>query len=191
MPTTNHGPPMRDSLVETLIGALVILAAIVFAWFAMARGGDTPVSRDAREFGARFSSVSGVERGADVRVSGVKVGIVKAISLDPETNEARAVLAVDSAVEVFDDAVARIQSDGLLGGAYIALDPGYDAFELGPVADCGAAETLFDGTGCNMINQTQGSVDLLTLFASFASGNGGSDSGSEPASDDEFGGYPE
>ncbi|MCI4643974.1 MAG: MlaD family protein [Hyphomonadaceae bacterium] len=181
---------MRDSLVETLIGALVILAAMVFAWFALARGSDAPVSKDAREFGARFSSVSGVERGADVRVSGVKVGVVRGISLDSETNEARMVLSVDSALSVFDDAVARIQSDGLLGGAYVSLDPGYDAFELGPVVDCGAGESLFDGSGCNMINQTQGSVDLLTLFASFAGGQGG-DSGNSASSDDGFEDYPE
>ena len=181
---------MRDSVVETLIGALVILAAIVFAWFAMDRGGEAPVSRDARDFGARFSSISGIERGADVRVSGVKVGIVKSIGLDPETNEARAVMAINSTLSVFDDAVARIQSDGLLGGAYIALDPGYDAFELGPVASCGESESLFDGSGCSMINQTQGSVDLLTLFASFASGNGGSaDNGS--SGEDALDGYPE
>lgn len=183
---------MRDSLVETLIGALVVIAAGVFAWFALARGSDTPVSQNAREFGARFSSISGVDRGADVRVSGVKVGIVKAISLDPETNEARAVLTVDSNINVFDDAVARIQTDGLLGGAYISLDPGYDAFELGPVASCDAGKSLFDGSGCSMINQTQGSVDLLTLFASFASGNGGGSSGdSNTASEDDLGGYPE
>lgn len=182
---------MRDSFVETLIGALVVIAAGVFAWFAMARGSDTPVSKDAREFGARFSSISGVDRGADVRVSGVKVGIVKAISLDLETNEARAVLSVDSTINVFDDAVARIQTDGLLGGAYISLDPGYDAFELGPVASCEAGEDLFDGTGCSMINQTQGSVDLLTLFASFASGGGGSSDDTASSSEDDFGGYPE
>lgn len=183
---------MRESLVETLIGLAVVVAAGLFLWFALARGGDAPTSASDREIGARFSSVAGINRGADVRVAGVKVGVVKSISLDTDTNEAQTILAIDDSLQIFDDAVARIQTDGLLGGAYIALDPGYDAFAMGPVPGCAAGETLFDGSGCAMISNTQGSVDLLTLFASFASGGGGDGNGassSEPA--DDPGGYPE
>jgi len=181
---------MRESFVETLIGAAVVIVAGVFLWFALARGGDVPTGDADRELGARFSSVSGIDRGADVRIAGVKVGVVRAIRLDNETNEALLTMNVNSGINIFEDAVARIQTDGLLGGAYIALDPGYDAFSLGPVGQCGASETLFDGTGCSMVANTQGSVDLLTLFASFANGGGGDDGGSEPAQDD-LGGYPE
>lgn len=184
---------MRESLVETLIGAVVVGVAATFLWFALARGGDAGASSaDRRELGARFSSISGVSRGADVRVAGVKVGVIKSISLDTQTNEAQAVLAVDETLNVYEDAVARVQTDGLLGGAYVSLDPGYDAFELGPLPACGDGQTLFDGSGCSMIVNTQGSVDLLTLFASFASGNAGSDgAGASPASDNGAGGYPE
>lgn len=189
MLTTNHGAPMRESLVETLIGAAVVLVAALFLWFALARGGDVQTGGADRELGARFSSVSGVDRGADVRIAGVKVGVVRAISLDRQTNEALLTMGVDGEIDIFEDAVARIQTDGLLGGAYIALDPGYDAFSLGPVPECGVGEGLFDSTGCSMIANTQGSVDLLTLFASFATGGGDSDSSS--SSDDDLGGYPE
>ncbi len=184
---------MRESLVETLIGAVVVAVAGVFLWFALARGGDAPQSGDRREMGARFSSVSGISPGADVRVAGVKVGLVKSIELDMETNEAQLVLAVDRELSLFEDAVARIQTDGLLGGAYISLDPGYDAFELGPVPGCDNGQSLFDQSGCSMIANTQGSVDLLTLFASFASGSGATDgsSGATAPADDGLGGYPE
>ena len=182
---------MRESLVETLIGLAIVIVAGVFFWFALSTGGDAPVSSDAREMGARFSSVAGVDRGTDVRVAGVKVGVVRDVALDRETNEARAILSVDSGIEIFEDAVARIQTDGLLGGAYVALDPGFDAFALGPVPACAGSQSLFDGTGCNMINNTQGSVDLMTLFASFASGGGGGDGGSSDTAPDDLGGYPE
>jgi len=181
---------MRESLVETLIGAAVIVVAGIFLWFALARGGDAPGGTSDREIGARFSSVSGVDRGADVRVAGVKVGVVRAIRLDKETNEALLTMGVDDGIDIFEDAVARIQTDGLLGGAYIALDPGYDAFDLGPVPNCGTGERLFDQSGCSMIANTQGSVDLLTLFASFASGGDGGSSGNQDGQDD-LGGYPE
>lgn len=186
---------MRESLVETLIGLIVVAVAGAFFWFALATGGEASMAPDAREVGARFSSVAGIERGADVRVAGVKVGVVREIRLDRETNEAQTVLAIDPGIEIFEDAVARIQSESLLGGSYVSLDPGYDAFDLGPVAACGDGNDLFDGSGCNMITNTQGSVDLMTLFASFANGGGGgngaggqsADAG-QPASAD---GYPE
>lgn len=181
---------MRESLVETLIGAVVVVVAAAFLWFALARGGEVSTGNADQEIGARFSSVSGVDRGADVRIAGVKVGVVRAIRLDRRTNEALLTMAVDDGIEVFEDAVARIQTDGLLGGAYIALDPGYDAFSLGPVSACNEGEALFDGTGCSMIANTQGSVDLLTLFASFASGGSGG-SEAETSAQDNLGGYPE
>lgn len=187
---------MRESLIETLIGLVVVIVAGVFLWFALASGGETQVSNGSQEIGARFSSVAGVERGTDVRIAGVKVGVVRSISLDPETNEARTVLAIDPKVEIYEDAVARIQSENLLGGSYIALDPGYDAFDLGPVPECGPSGQLFDGSGCNMVSNTQGSVDLMTLFASFASGGNGGGSGSGSTAPDDTsgndpGGYPE
>ena len=187
---------MRESLVETLVGAIVVAVAGVFLWFALANGGEAVSSgSDQRQLGARFSSISGVSRGSDVRVAGVKVGVVKSISLDTRTNEARTVLAVQDGLQVFEDAVARVQTDGLLGGAYVSLDPGYDAFGLGPLSNCDGDKALFDGSGCSMIVNTQGSVDLLTLFASFASGSGGdtgngSDDGNTPGGDNS-GGYPE
>ena len=68
-----------------------------------------------------------------------------------------------------DDTDARITADGLLGGSYIALEPG-GGFDL--IAQDGTGEILF----------TRGSVDLLTLVGSFASSlNDGED---EPDSGD-------
>jgi phospholipid/cholesterol/gamma-HCH transport system substrate-binding protein len=85
----------------------------------------------------------------------VKVGVVRAIALDPETYLARVTLAMNDGVQVLDESTARVASDGLLGGAYISIEPaGMDALAAG-------AE----------IPNTQGSVDLLTLFASFAQGS--------------------
>jgi len=184
---------MRDSLIETAIGAPVVADAAFSLWCALAREGEAPSTGDRVEYGAMFSSVSGVSRGTDVRVAGVKVGLVKSISLDTETNEARTVLAVDDKVTLYSDAVARIQTDGILGNAYIGLDPGFDAFQLGPVDPCKSGETLFDGSGCAMIQNTQGSVDLMTLVGSFASQSGDSDgdSGSASGNGGAGGGYPE
>jgi phospholipid/cholesterol/gamma-HCH transport system substrate-binding protein len=160
---------MRESAFETLIGAIVVAVAAFFLWFALARGGDTQSGADTYDVTARFNSVSGIARGSDVRIAGVKAGVVKTIDGDPETYEAVLTMSVDSKWQLPDDTDARISTDGLLGGAYIALEPG-----------AGFDMISQDGTG--EIQYTRGSVDLLTLFASFASGSGSDD---DTSSDDD------
>ena len=161
---------MRESVFESLVGLAVLAAAATFLWFALATGGDADATaRGSYEVGARFSSASGINRGTDVRLAGVKIGTVRAISLDHERFEARVVMSIAEGVELPDDTTARVQSDGLLGGAYIGLEPG-GGFDV--IAACGDTEEIFESdSGCGEIIYAQGSIDLMTLFASFASGS--------------------
>ena len=139
---------------ETILGAIVAVVAIGFFAFAAAQAGQTG-AREGYDLTARFQRVDGVNVGSDVRISGVKVGVERSIALDQDTYLARVTLAMNDGVQVLDDSTARVASDGLLGGAYIAIEPaGMDALAAG-----------------GEIPNTQGSVDLLTLFASFAQGN--------------------
>jgi len=171
---------MRESVVETLIGAVVLIVALIFLWFALANGADAPTGSGRYDVTARFNNVSGINRGSDVRLAGVKIGVVKSIESDFDRYEAVVTLAIDEGAPLPDDTDARISTDGLLGGAYVALEPGA-SFDY--IARDGSGEILY----------TRGSVDLLTLFASFASGSGGDSGGgggaSAPAAAD--GGYPE
>lgn len=165
---------MRESVFETLVGLAVLIVAGVFLWFGMARGGDAGASGETVELGARFSSAATIDRGTDVRMAGVKIGTVRDVALDRDRAEALVVMAVNSTILPLGDGTsARVQSEGLLGGAYINLEP---AEGFGEIPPCGVDEELFGDSGCGEILYAQGSVDLMTLFASFASGNGGGDS---------------
>jgi phospholipid/cholesterol/gamma-HCH transport system substrate-binding protein len=149
---------------EVILGAIVVAIAVGFFAFAAAQAGQGG-SRAGYDLVANFQRVDGVNVGTDVRVSGVKVGVVKSISLDPNTYDAHLVLTVDNGVHVLDQSTARVASDGLLGGAYIAIEPaGVDPLPPGGV-----------------IPNTQGSVDLLTLFASFARQNNNNGSQAQDA----------
>lgn len=144
-----------DRWGETILGAVVAAVAIGFFVFAAAQAGQSGVS-GGYDLIARFQRVDGINVGSDVRVSGVKVGVVRSVELDPDTYQARLTLSINQGVDVLDESTARVATDGLLGGAYIAIEPaGMDALQPG-------GEILY----------TQGSVDLLTLFASFAQGQG-------------------
>lgn len=148
---------MRESLAETLIGVLVLIVAGAFVTFAVSSSDSGISSGDSYDVTARFNNVSGISRGSEVRMAGVKIGLVKAISLDFDRADAVLTLSIDQRLELAEDADARISTDGLLGGAYIAVEQG--GFP-DPIPQ--------DGTG--EIEYTRGAVDLLTLVGSAVSG---------------------
>jgi phospholipid/cholesterol/gamma-HCH transport system substrate-binding protein len=116
---------------------------------------------DGYEVTATFDRVDGVNAGADVRMSGIKIGTVTKLELDPQTFLARATLNIDSAVELPSDSSAEITTEGLLGGKYMAIVPG------------GAEDVIPDG---GRIQFTQSSLSLEGLIGRFGFGLGDSDS---------------
>lgn len=147
----------RAGFFETIVGALVIAVAAGFLAYAYGVSGKG-VGRDHYRVGAVFGRVDGVSVGSEVRIAGVKVGTVSANSLDPMTYEANVELAIDRHVSIPQDSVAKVASDGILGGAHIAIEPG------------AAEEMLAEG---DRITITQGSVDLLSLAVqAFTTGGG-------------------
>ena len=146
---------MRGTLVETLIGALVLVVAGWFLYFAFT---STDMSRSGGyEISAQFERIDGLGVGADVRVSGIKVGTVVRQSLDTETYIANVVMAIQDDVELPEDTFAKISMDGLLGGSYVALVPGGSPILLAP--------------GDEMEEPGQSSVDLMGLIGKVVHGS--------------------
>jgi phospholipid/cholesterol/gamma-HCH transport system substrate-binding protein len=139
---------MKGNVVETITGAIVIAVAVLFFVFAY-RIADVGAAAGGYELDARFSSAAGLVTGADVRVSGIKVGSVVGQKLDPKSFEAIVTLAIAPDVRMPKDSSAQITAEGLLGGSYVSLQPG------------GAEEMLAAG---DTIEYTQGSVDLMSLI---------------------------
>ena len=143
---------------ELVVGAVVLAVAAGFLlWSTGALGGGTQGSYPLR---AAFPSVDGVEKGTEVRLAGVRIGRVSDVRLNPETYYAEAELLVPQNIALPTDSAALIQSDGLLGGSYIELQPG------------GSAEMLAPG---DEIEDVQGAVSLLALMMKFVDSQGGSD----------------
>jgi phospholipid/cholesterol/gamma-HCH transport system substrate-binding protein len=115
---------MGKNLVETLMGAVVLAVAGVFLAFAYSTADIRPVRGYAVT--AKFKAIDGVRLGTDIKISGIKVGTVVAQRLDPESFEAVLTFAIDAAVKLPTDSSAQVTSEGLLGGTYIALQPGAD-----------------------------------------------------------------
>src|SRR5690348_7573522 len=74
-------PPMRGNVIETVMGAVVIVVAGLFLVFAYKTSQLRSVS--GYELSAEFSRVDGIRQGSDVRISGIKIGSVASEALDP------------------------------------------------------------------------------------------------------------
>ena len=113
---------MRGNVIETVMGAVVLLVAGLFLYFAYTTSQLREVA--GYEISANFERVDGIHQGSDVRISGIKIGSVTAATLDPKTFLADIRMSIEPAVKLPDDTVAEIVSSGLLGDKYISLVPG-------------------------------------------------------------------
>ncbi len=137
---------MKGNVLETLIGAVVVIVAALFLVFAYSQAGINP--EGGYELSARFDRVGALKVGADVRISGIKVGTVVAERLDPKTFAAVVHFTVNPDIKLPVDTAAKISSESLLGTDYLSLEPG------------GSDENLKPG---QQIRYTQGAIDLLSL----------------------------
>ena len=113
---------MRGNVIETVMGAVVIVVAGLFLVFAYKTSQLRAVS--GYELSADFSRVDGIRQGSDVRIGGIKIGSVTGEELDPKTFLALVRMSIDPKVQLPDDTVAEIISAGLLGDKYMSLVPG-------------------------------------------------------------------
>ncbi len=147
---------MRRSVIETIIGAVVLIVAGLFLYFTYTSGYQRVDGYDVK---AKFNRVDGLALGGEVRLSGIKVGRVVAMQLDPATYLAVIHLSIDRSVKLPIDTLAKITSDGLLGNNYVALEPGGDD------------KLIADG---GEITATQDPVNLVDLVGRFIFGSTGS-----------------
>ena len=149
---------MQRSMLETVMGAVVLLAAVAFLSIAY-EAADLRGS-GGYEIEAEFGTTGGLSVGDDVRISGIKVGQIVRQELDPATYAARIVIALDPRIQVPADSSARITEASLLGGNYLELLPGAELDMLQP------GDVIYD---------TRDPVSLTDLLgkAVFAAGSDG------------------
>ena len=147
---------MHSSTFETLVGAVVVAACAAVFYLVYDSAGHAGLY--GYEVRAEFSSVDGVSPGTDVRLNGIKIGTVTAMDLDPRNYEAVLHLTIRGDVKLPDDSSVKVTQAGILGGYYLAVNPG------------GSDKMLASG---GQISNTQGSIDLMGLLGRFIYGNTG------------------
>jgi phospholipid/cholesterol/gamma-HCH transport system substrate-binding protein len=147
---------MAENRAELVAGAGVVAVAAGFLIYMMSGNLSAPSGTYALT--ASFRSAEGISVGSDVRLAGVKVGTITDMKLNPQTYFADIAVALDSTVQLPTDSAILISSEGLLGGNFVEIIPG------------GAEENLIAG---DQIEDTQGSVSLISLLMKFVSGGDG------------------
>lgn len=108
--------------METIIGFIVILIALIFLIFALSKV-DTQTVKG-YEIYANFSSVGGLEEGAEVKINGVKVGNVTKEELDLENYQVKITLSIKDKIKIPKDSSAEVLSNGILGDKYLKIKLG-------------------------------------------------------------------
>jgi len=114
--------------VEALVGLFMLVGLLSFVMLSLKVSGLSQYRTGSfYRVKASFDNIGGLKVRAPVRIAGVRVGEVGAITLNPDTYRAQVVLfLVKDGHGLPSDTAASILTEGLLGANYISLTPGFE-----------------------------------------------------------------
>lgn len=147
---------MKKISLEFVVGLFLLFGFLAFVYLSLQLGEFSVFSMGENyQLTAKFNDISGLKEGATVEIAGVNVGRVQEIGLG-EDFRARVVMQIDRQVEVTEDAIASIRTQGIIGDKYIRILQG------------GSEEILKDG---ERITETESAVDLEELVSKYIFGD--------------------
>ncbi len=140
----------KGRIFETVVGIFVLIVTVVFFNFVYSKSSWRSI--DGYVLTARFDRVDGLSEGTDVKVSGIRVGKIDSLEVDPKTFFAVVKFHIFNHIKLPTDTSAVVSTDGLFGGKYLSLVPG------------GEDEYLKNG---DEIEHTTGPISLETIVGKF------------------------
>lgn len=137
---------------ESIVGTFILIISIFFV-LQFIRINDIKVSSEVKSLNATFKDITGISFGSDVRISGIKVGIVKKISFDEKKMKANVEIQIKNNINIPIDSVISVSSNGIFGSKFLSINPG---FEEDYIADNG------------IFQNTTSSLNLEDLVSKFA-----------------------
>jgi phospholipid/cholesterol/gamma-HCH transport system substrate-binding protein len=146
---------MKKHKIETIVGIFVVFGLLCIGYMTVKLGHVSFLGDDTYPLTARFTSVTGLRVGNPVDILGIAVGKVAKITMDQENQKAIVEISIRKDIKIFDDAIASIKTEGLIGDKYLSIDPGGAGSLLGP---------------SGVITETQAPVDITELIGKYAFG---------------------
>ena len=146
---------MKKYTMETSVGIFLVFGLLCIGYMAVKLGHVSLLGDNAYSLFARFTTVSGLRAGSPVDMLGIEVGRVGRLTMDQKDQKAVVEIRIQKDIKVYDDAIASIKTEGLIGDMFLSIDPGGAGKLLGP-----------GGT----ITETQPAVDIVDLIGKYAFG---------------------
>ncbi len=121
---------MRYSLIEILMGAIVLTIAIGFLSLGMKSINSN--QKIGYDISLIFGSSAGLKNGDNVKISGINVGKIIKLDLNLEDYNAKVDIKLNQNIKIPEDSSARITSASLLGGNFIDIIPGVSDIYMKP-----------------------------------------------------------
>jgi phospholipid/cholesterol/gamma-HCH transport system substrate-binding protein len=146
---------MNKYTVETTVGIFLVFGLLCIGYMAVKLGHVSLLGDNAYSLFARFTTVSGLRVGSSVNMLGIEVGRVGRLTMDQKDQKAVVEIRIQKDIKVYDDAIASIKTEGLIGDMFLSIDPG------------GSGKLLGHG---GTITETQSAVDMVDLIGKYAFG---------------------
>jgi phospholipid/cholesterol/gamma-HCH transport system substrate-binding protein len=149
---------MKKYTQETVVGIFVVIGLFAIAYMTVKLGNVGFLGENTYSLYAKYSSVSGLRVGNPVNMLGLEIGRVESFKMDQENQVAIVQLKIDNGIEIFDDAIASIKTEGLIGDKFVSIDAG------------GGGDLLKNG---DIITDTESPTDIMELVSKYAFGDVG------------------
>ncbi|HSV92730.1 MAG TPA: outer membrane lipid asymmetry maintenance protein MlaD [Desulfobacterales bacterium] len=147
---------MQKYSKETIVGIFVLAGLVCIGYMTVKLGDVGLFGDDSYALTARFSKVTGLRTGSIVNMLGLEIGRVGKLSIDQEKQQAVVEMRIQKGVKIYDDAIASIKTEGIIGDRYVSIDAG------------GGGTLLKAG---DAIVETEAPADLMDLVSKYAFGD--------------------
>jgi phospholipid/cholesterol/gamma-HCH transport system substrate-binding protein len=123
---------MRTRSAEFSVGVFTIITIIALFFLALRVSGLlNEVNKSGYTVTAHFQNIGGLTPRAKVTLSGVVIGRVTSIAIDPKRLDAVVTMQINNSMnQISTDSTASILTEGLIGGQYIGVSLGADDTNL-------------------------------------------------------------
>jgi len=150
---------MKKYSKETIVGVFVVIGLACIVYMTIKLGNVGFFGDNTYTLYAPFNKVTGLRVGNPINMIGLEIGRVGAFKLDQDKGVVVVELKINKGIDVYDDAIASIKTEGLIGDKYVSIDPG------------GGGDLLKNG---DTITDTASPTDIMDLISKYAFGDVGS-----------------
>ncbi|MGD0819967.1 MAG: outer membrane lipid asymmetry maintenance protein MlaD [Desulfomonilia bacterium] len=146
---------MKKYSIETAVGIFLVFGLLCIGYMTVTLGHVSLIGDNSYSLFARFTTVTGLRVGSLVYISGIEVGRVEQLAIDQKNQQGVVEMRIRNGINIYDNAIASIKTEGLIGDMDVSIDPG------------GGGALLKPG---GIITETQPPLDIADLISKYVFG---------------------